>query len=351
MARRVFLHIGAPKTGSTYVQNVLWANKAALRRAGILLPGSAAAHDQAMTDLRQVTWRDPDATWTWDQLAARAARWPGDVIVSNEALGGATPEQAARAVASLHPAEVHVVVATRDLWRTFPSMWQQSIRSRNIWKFETFVNAVEQGRFETFWEMHTGNRMLRRWGDLVAPAHRHLITVPPPGAPTGILWARFARVLGIPDGVCRVSDPTANTSLGAAEIEVLRRVNQTLGDRYPHRTPYQQVVQRHLVNAVLRQGDNKTRFGVGPDRAQWVRDLAEQQIAELRDYPCDVVGDLDELRPGGTTPAPTPDELADSQILATAIEAIIAMLGNADQLSTRVERSRLRRLKGRLTRS
>jgi hypothetical protein len=350
MARRVFLHIGAPKTGSTYVQHVLWHNRGALKRAGILLPGSAAAHDQAMTDLRAVSWRDPNATWTWDQLAARAARWNGDVIISNEALGGATEAQAARAVASLRPAEVHVVVATRDLWRTFPSMWQQSVRARTTWRFETFIRAVEEGRFETFWEMHTGNRMLRRWGDLVPAEHRHLITVPPAGAPTGTLWQRFAGVFGIPDGVCELADPAPNTSLGAAEIEVLRRVNQALGDRYPHRTPYQQVVQKHLVNAVLRKSGNEIRFGVGMDRVDWVLDLADQQIKELRDYPCHVAGDLEELRPAGMKQVPTPDELPEGEVLRTAIETIIGMLGHADELSRRVENSRaerLHRLRGR----
>ncbi|MFC7535208.1 hypothetical protein [Actinoplanes sp. GCM10030250] len=353
MARRVFLHIGAPKTGSTYVQNVLWSNSGALKRAGILLPGSATQQDQAMTDLRAVSWRDPAATWTWDHLATRAARWPGDVIISNEALGGATAEQAARAVSAFEPAEVHIVVATRDLWRTFPSMWQQSIRSRNIWTFSSFVTAVEQGKFETFWEMHTGNRMLRRWGDLVPAERRHLITVPPAGVPHDTLWNRFAGVFGIPAGVCELAGPAANSSLGAAEIEVLRRVNQALGDRYPHRTPYQRVVQRHLVNAVLKQGGNELRFGVGMERAEWVADLAEQQIKELSEYPCEVVGDLAELRPVGMKQVPTPDELDDGAVLKAAIEAIIGMLGHADELSRQVDHSyqaRLVRLRGRVRR-
>ncbi|MEV6348973.1 hypothetical protein [Actinoplanes sp. NPDC051851] len=335
MARRVFLHIGAPKTGSTYVQNVLWNNSDALQRAGILLPGTRSAHDQAMTDLRQVSWRDPNATWTWDQLAAKAAKWHGDVIITNEALGGATPEQAARGVAAMAPAEVHVVVAGRDLWRTLPSMWQQSIRERRSWTFETFLRDVESGRFETFWEIHTPNRMFRKWGDLVAPDQRHLITVPPPGAPHDTLWQRFAAVIGIPDGVCEMAAPTANPSLGAAEIEVLRRVNGALGEKYPVRTPYQKVVQRHLVNAVLKKRRNETRFSVGQDRAAWVRDLAEQQIKELRDYPCHIVGDLTDLRPGemAASPSPSPDELDEKQVLQAAIETIVAMLGHADDLS------------------
>jgi hypothetical protein len=363
MARRVFLHIGAPKTGSTYVQDVLWTNRDAVRPAGLLLPGTPTAHDQAMTDLREVGWRDAAATWTWDRLAAEAAHWPGDVIITNEALGGATAAQAARAVRSLTPAEVHIIVVGRDLWRTFPSMWQQSIRERRVWRFETFLRAVEAGEFETFWDLHTPTRMLRRWGDLVPAAHRHLVTVPPAGAPHDILWRRFAAVLGLPADTCALTAPTANVSLGTAEIELLRRVNQTLGDRYPHRIPYQKVVQRHLVNAVLKQRQVGARFGVGAERAGWVLNLAEEQIKELGEYPCEVVGDLAELRPDlgalSTAPSPSgpspsgasassragvpvssPDELDDGQVLAVALETIVDLLGHAESLAARADRDR-----------
>ncbi|GIM80151.1 hypothetical protein [Winogradskya consettensis] len=344
MVGRVFLHIGAPKTGSTYVQTVLWRNRDVLRTAGVLLPGSSLAHDQAMTDLRQVSWRDPAATWTWDRLVAETAGWSGDVIITNEGLGGATAAQAARAVESLQPAEVHIVVAGRDLWRTFPSVWQQGIRSRNIGSFSGFLDTIERGGNDAFWD-HMPNRMLRRWGDLVPAAHRHLVTVPPPGSPHDLLWRRFAYVMAIPDGLCELEAPSANASLGAAEIEVLRRVNAALGDRYPHRSPYQRVVQRHLVDAVLKQRTGGLRFGVGLDRADWVLGLAEQQIEELRNYPCDVLGDLDELRPADLNPAPTPDELGTTQILDAAIETIIGMLAHAETLDQPTEtlKNRVRR--------
>jgi len=354
MARRVYLHIGAPKTGSTYVQNVLWNNKNALKRAGILLPGTPSAHDQAMTDLREVAWRDANATWTWDRMVADCGKWPGDVIISNEALGGATTEQAARAVESLRPAEVHIVVAGRDLWRTFPSMWQQSIRSRQVWRFETFIRAVELGNFETFWELHTANRMLRRWGDLVPAEQRHLVTVPPPEAPHDTLWHRFADIMGIPADLCKLEAPTSNPSLGAAEIEVLRRVNQALGDRYPHRTPYQKVVQRHLVNAVLKKRKNDLKFGVPLNKADWVLNLADQQIKELQEYPCHIAGDLAELRPTTIkqTPTPTPDELNEAQLLEAAIETIVGMLEHADSLTRQAPQNQnqlLSRLKTKAT--
>ncbi|MDG4796803.1 hypothetical protein [Micromonospora sp. WMMD1082] len=335
MARRVYLHIGAPKTGSTYVQNVLWTNRSALRDAGFLLPGSAVAHDQAMADLRAASWRDAEVYWTWDRLAAEARGWPGDVIISNEGLGAATDAQAARAVLSLEPAEIHVIAAGRDLWRTFPSFWQQSVRARSGWRFEGFLRAVEEGRADAFWTNHTAPHMLRRWGGLVPAERRYLVTVPPAGAPHDLLWHRFAGIMGIPDGLCELAEPTSNPSLGAAEIELLRRVNLALGDSYPLRTPYQRVVHRHLVNAVLKRRVDGLRFGVGLDRAEWVRDLAEQQIKELRDYPCRIVGDLDELRPTTMRPSIGPDELDDGQLLQAAIETIVGMLGHAESLTQR----------------
>ncbi|SDS99751.1 hypothetical protein [Actinoplanes derwentensis] len=332
MAKRVFVHIGAPKTGSTYVQNVLFDNAERLEKAGILIPATFAAHDQAMTDLRAVPWRDPQAYWTWDLLAEKAAAFGGDVILTSEGFGAASAEQAKRAVETLQPAEVHIVVAARDLWRTLPSMWQQSIRARSTWRFEDFLAAVEKGEFEQFWEHYTANRMFLRWADLVPPAQRHLVTVPPAGVSHDLLWQRFAGVLGIPGGVCEPAAPTSNPSLGAPEIEVLRRVNAALGDRYPHRMPYQRVVQQHLVRAVLQKRDNEVRFGVGLDRADWVMGLAEQQITELRDYDCHIVGDLGELRPAGMRQSHSPDELDDRQILDAAIETIIGMIGHAEDL-------------------
>ncbi|GAA4609136.1 hypothetical protein BJY16_007180 [Actinoplanes octamycinicus] len=349
MSRRVFVHVGAPKTGSTFVQNVLWRNRERLRRAGILLPATRADQDQAMTDLRQVPWRDPDATWTWDMLVEQAAKWPGDVIITNEGLGGATAAQAARAVHSLAPAEVHVIVVGRDLWRTLPSMWQENVKSRSVGSFETFLSAIERGKNDAFWN-HTANRMLRHWGDQVPAERRHLITVPPPGAPHLLLWERFAGVTGIPEGLCEIVEEPANRSLGAVEIELLRRLNRQLGDRFPYRTPYRRNVLQHLVGPVLKQGSNELRFGIGMERAGWILDLTEQRIKELEEYPCHVVGDLDELRPAGMTETVSPDVVTDSQMLEAAIEALIGMIGYADGLHERAHRNLVTRIKGRLTR-
>jgi hypothetical protein len=349
MTRRVFVHVGAPKTGSTFIQNVLWKNRDTLQRAGILLPGTRGAQDQAMTDLREVSWRDKDSTWTWDMLAEKATKWSGDVIITNEGLGGATAAQAARAVQSLAPAEVHVIVVGRDLWRTLPSMWQENVKSRAVGSFESFLSAMQRGKNDAFWN-HTANRMLRNWGDQVPAERRHLITVPPPGSPHMLLWNRFAGIVGIRDGLCQITDDSANQSLGAAEIELLRRINQQLGDRFPYRSHYRRYVLQHLVGPVLKQGRNEQRFGIGLDRAEWILDLTEERIKELEEYPCDIVGDLAELRPVDLKETVSPGDVTDEQMLTAAIEAIIGMIEYSDGLYQRANRDLVTRIRGGVAR-
>ena len=85
---RVFLHIGAPKTGTTYLQNVLWSNRSTLLQAGVLYPGlSKDAQFHAAMDLRQAYFQEhlnPAVPGAWERLVAQARAWRGDVVISHE---------------------------------------------------------------------------------------------------------------------------------------------------------------------------------------------------------------------------------------------------------------------------
>ena len=77
--RAYFLHIGAPKSGSSYLQSLLWRNRHALMRDGVYLPGrSQTDHFYAGTDFRgrpYVTQTDEDQ-WrgAWDRMIEDAER-------------------------------------------------------------------------------------------------------------------------------------------------------------------------------------------------------------------------------------------------------------------------------------
>ena len=53
-SRRIYLHIGEPKTGTSFLQHAMWNNRDQLAAQGVVLPGySYGGHIRASQDLRR----------------------------------------------------------------------------------------------------------------------------------------------------------------------------------------------------------------------------------------------------------------------------------------------------------
>jgi hypothetical protein len=82
VANRLFLHVGLPKSGTTYLQAVLAENKQRLRdRARVLYPGASwedqvlAARDVLAADPHGV--QDPKVRGAWGRLLDEVGEWAG----------------------------------------------------------------------------------------------------------------------------------------------------------------------------------------------------------------------------------------------------------------------------------
>ena len=65
-SRGAFVHVGPPKTGTTYLQSVLWNNRKRLRRNRVLLPGGAKVeHFRAAKDLKRLNRRRTRFLGSW----------------------------------------------------------------------------------------------------------------------------------------------------------------------------------------------------------------------------------------------------------------------------------------------
>src|SRR3954451_9965956 len=81
--RRVIVHVGAPKTGTSFVQDVLWLNREALAAQGVLYPAERFdEHFLAALDLMELPWGglENQAVGAWDRLAERIPAWSGTAI-------------------------------------------------------------------------------------------------------------------------------------------------------------------------------------------------------------------------------------------------------------------------------
>lgn len=360
--KAVFLHVGAPKTGTSFLQKVLWRNRKELASDGVCYPLEwGAEHFDAMLDLRRMSWAgrwDPKWEGAWDRLAQRAAAWEGPrVVISNELLGGATQRQIQRAVDSLAGAQVHVVFTVRDLGRQLPSDWQERLKHRRVVRFEEFLHDLLGGHApgpwgEEFWRVHGVEAVLGRWSEAVPPAQIHVVAVPRAGAASGLLWKRLAGLLGLEADRYSTGVPPANPSVGVAGAEVLRRVNQALDGRLARET-YQSIFRGQLAGKILATRSQDRQI---PLPCRWypsVLEVSQRSITAIRSAGYNVVGDLDELLPD---PPPEGEALeADpegEEVASAAVDAVVALLQHAQTERQRNQqlRARVDELEGKLTR-
>ena len=321
---RVYLHVGSAKTGTTYLQGLLWHHRAALREGGIDYVAEAPGeHFLAAIDLRDVPFagaRRPAAKGKWAAVAGRARDAEGTAVISHEVFAPTPADVAARAIADLAPAEVHLVLTTRDLLRQVTADWQERIKHGGRITFAEYVDTVldpETTRtarrngdpLSSFWQAQDAADVLGRWATTVPPAHVHVVTVPPPGSPRQLLWERFTTALGIDPGVYGDEGVTRdNTSLGRAETELLRRVNVALDGRLKM-PAYGRIAKDRLAHTVLSARRTSPRLVLPAELREPIAAQATEIVATLRARGYDVVGDLDDLLPdpsGGTADSAAP---------------------------------------------
>jgi len=351
---RVFLHVGSPKTGTTFLQDVLWSQRATAGEQGLRLPGERFNdHFLATLDVRGLAddpIYPPRARGMWERLAAEAAAAGGNVLISHELFAGATAEQARQAVAVLaDAAEVHVVVTARDHVRQISAEWQEHVKHRSAASFASFVRGVreDQARTSWFWQVQDYAEVLQRWGADLPPEHLHVVTVPPSGADPGILWDRFARLLGVDPAAFDTELERSNSSLGIEQAELLRRVNLELGDRLPLPGPYPLVVKNVLAHRIL-EARGGTRLALSASDQEYAAGESRAVAERLVAMGVDVVGDLAELVPEVDGAAPASASAAgedpyavpaDATLLAESVATIADLLVVLNERRAAVQRA------------
>lgn len=305
MSRRVYLHVGTPKSGTSYLQDKLALNRAVLEQQGLdFLHTRRGTHFEPALDLIGVRWAGEEraARGQWDALVLEARKARRHVLVSHEILAAATPASVARAMASFPDHEVHVVLTARDLGRQIPAEWQEKVKHRGRRSFAEFLKTLQRS-YNTedpkmwFWRVQHLTRVLGNWGAGLPPERVHLVTVPPSGGPPDLLWTRFAEVVGLSPEVAYAESETTNASLGSAEVTLLRRLNADLADRGVPRATYVEWVRETIVKDVLAQQPDMQPATVPPRRRPTIDAIVTGWLGDIRGSGIDVVGDLDELMP------------------------------------------------------
>ncbi len=330
---RVFLHIGLHKTGTTYLQNLMRANRDGLRAQQVDFPGGSGEPTQtlAVYDLqgrRQRGVDDKRVGGAWNTLVeAVGAEALPTTVISEERLSLCTPRQARRAVESFPGADVQVIVTVRDLGRAVVSSWQQLVKAGGRWTWREFADAVKDPSLAAqspalgFWLQQEVDRICQVWESAVSSERVHVVTVPPAGSSPEELLRRFSSVVGFAPGALTNQPARTNEAVGAAGIEVIRSVNERLGG-------LNQRQQDRLVNDVFAplfaQQSGGARFALPEEEVGWVAERGGQMVEGLRAAGYPVVGDLDELRVRPEEGRP-PDDVTPEELLDASLDALAAV--------------------------
>ena len=349
---RAVLHVGLPKTGTSFVQGTMRANAELLATRDVHLPTAdgerlfaAVLH---LTDRSQTWGRSSErGRKHWSSVTTETRGRRGTTVISSETLCLATQEQIARILGDLPGVDVDVVVTVRDPARQVPAEWQEGVKHGRRMGYDEFLDTVlaepapeEPARRRTrdrFWRAQDPTQVLDRWAGQVGAEHVHVVTCPAPGAARGLLWQRFAAVLGVTDLPVQVPDAEANTSLGEVQTEVLRRVNRRMTRKGNERS-YGDVVKRLYAGTILRgQAGEKVRLP--EDHLARVTEISETWIDHIESQGYSVVGDLADLRPQGVTSA-SGSHVSKRQLLESSLDATADLLREVERL--RAENASLR---------
>ncbi|WP_205471175.1 DUF6752 domain-containing protein [Nocardioides sp. SYSU D00038] len=330
MTKVVHLHIGSPKSGTTYVQRILERNRERLAAAGVLVVGERHLDriHAALGVREDPRWAalGPRQQQAWPALVEEIRAWSGGrAILSYELFSAAGKEQAEKALADLAGLDVHVVVTARDLAAAVPSAWQERLKfgltkALGPWR----PPAEHRERSEWGWRTLDPAGVTARWGATLPPDHVHVVTVPRSRDDRAELWRRFARACGIEDVAVDLDLPRVNESLGVVEAELLRRVNALLRPPLEGDRELALWLRDTLAHGVL-AGISREPIGLPPELHREATTRADAAVATLTEAGYDVQGDLDDLRagPGGGRLL---DDVGDDELLASALEAIVRLL-------------------------
>ncbi len=217
----IILHIGMPKTGSTFLQDWLRLNRGVLARSGLAALNNSLAHRvgiEAITDAATLERRDVREirqARSWEHAITRLRAEPGRCVVSSEYMAISDPKFLAAKLSS-HGLKVSAIVAyLRRQDRLCASGYAQEVKSLGL---STIPSDV------SYTPVLDWNLQYASWAEAFPSAEMTFLNYERHCA-DDTLAASFKTALGV--GHVRTSEPRsrANISLSAEMTEVARLLN------------------------------------------------------------------------------------------------------------------------------
>lgn len=313
MPAPIHIHVGAMKTGTTYVQDMLRANRDNLEATGWLYP-SFRAQVKAVRDLHEMS-SDPARRATevgrWDALRDTMAAHDGrGVVLSMEFFSFLGRERIRQLRRSIGHRDIHAIVTMRDTLATLPGWWQTSCRNNGTMRWSEYLARVtapgdpETALVRRHRTQSDIGSIVKVWSGVLGADNVTVVVTPASGADPRELWRRFATAVGLDPDVAGNDAGRSNQSLGQASSDLLRQLNVVIG-HISHRDR-QPIVTNALADGLSPRRRRESRPALSGQAVGWALERNAQFCSDIRAAGVRVVGDLDSL--------PTPDGAAAQRV-------------------------------------
>lgn len=360
MKQRVFVHPGPLKTGTTYLQSLLYANRQSFLAQDISIVGDQGSHYRAANDLmrRKALLTSQVPKGAWKRTRAAVLRAPGDAVMSCERYSLFRPEHVQRLLQDFADREVHVVLTLRDPVAVLPARWQEGIKNGGTATWAEFQEEVVE-KPARLQRMTRAMSTLETWGTALPAERVHVVTVPPSSAPRTLLLERFCEAIGAdPTRLETFEAARSNPSMDLVTSELIRRVNAQDDVALSGRAQ-QSEIKAFLAPELAAK--NRGRPQLSEATLQAAKGQAQALVHRIEAGGFDLVGDLDDLTSTTASSPMDAGELDLDEVLDRAAVAIATLAqrswergqrlrkaGAANRMprARRLVRKSLRRLRG-----
>ena len=235
--RRLIIHAGFHKSGTTALQESFDSQSDELRAAGIIYPNiGRRAHHRVAWALSGKTWGwgkrggEKTSIKEWEQLAKSINSSDDEtIVISSEFFSELDGEAIRRLFSDIKGRKVQAVFTLRPLVKLLASSYQQYLKYGIKADYEEWLHSVldtpgESKINPTFWLRHFHGRVVGKWVDVLGSQAVTVIIVDE--SRPEFLFDTINAYLGLPQGLLKSQDTGSNRSLTMEEIALLLDINR-----------------------------------------------------------------------------------------------------------------------------
>ena len=269
MAKKITVHAGFHKTGTTAIQSSFFAARSELGKLGITYPDvGGKAHHKAIYSLMAKTWGWEDRGGVlatdkkWRNFIKQIKKAKSTALISSEFLCELTEEQIIRFKKDLDCADVKIYFTLRPLLKIIPSAYQQHLKIGIKSSYEKWLHSIlDEPGISTitpsFWVRHMHADVLAKWIKHFGKDNVSVIVVDE--KQPDFMYQEFNNLLSLKPGFLKPQlDQDSNRSLTLDEITLLNTINKKFPKKrswHDYETFIRNGSIKYLTNKVIPEPD------------------------------------------------------------------------------------------------